>query len=354
MPVIRTVQLASRDIGNLGPGSYSLCARGIAGWLDQVFLGYVQESQQLLIAQTAFHSFQVRWLLGLSVPYCQILGFDAARSARYDPIRKDTVLLGPPNPPSYRVQLYLRIASRVPAFPLQLTAWMMLSFGNNCEFQELARFRAVVLDLYDTANMKLSEFYAMSVPIFVLRDALWRSSMRCSRTDALEGSPYANLPGRIPDILANNYSSWSAVFNDELLGASLHEPWVVERPNSKKQVARTTDQDTSPPFSEFPFSPYTVDRNRLHAPGAAFWSQFSDWNLLPHLIFFDGAAHLLWLLAQGITISDLHKVSERMSQHYELMWISNVRFWRGIISALTESGIDSTSRWRGPDIGWSP
>jgi len=295
-----------------------------------------QNPRNLLVAQCAYHSFQVKWLLGLSIPYYQPLAIRTALQGRYNPVHKTTVLLSVFHTP-YGAAVLKRVAAVVPDMPYRLVSWHDdLSCGVNCSKVELARFRAVVLDAYDVANFKLAEFYGMAVPIFICHSSLWRTAMRLARTQAFQAGPLADAPGRIPSRADN---SWSSIIAQETLTARLHEPWPLVTSVSKRQeVSEASDRG-------LPFSPFTSDPELLFPPGAAFWAQLTEWNVLPHLLRYHGAADLISQLGI-LSMGDLASVSRQMASHYREMCKANLGFWHGLIAALIADS--DASAWKGP------
>ena len=127
------------------------------------FLDLFGKRGNLLVAMSAYHSFQVRWLLGLKVPYFQPVTSDVSLGARYSPhARPDEVLVSRRHTP-YELELLYRFAEES-KLPFRFVAWEDLPCGQDCAKADLGSFRASVLSAYDTSPMKLTEFYAMSIP----------------------------------------------------------------------------------------------------------------------------------------------------------------------------------------------
>lgn len=316
------------------------------------FMAMFRDPRNLLVAQCAFQSFQIRWLLGLSVPYYQLLPAHAAFAGRYDPPPGGGDVLMSVFHTEFEAEAILRLAAaRAPGKGPQFVRWGDLHCGKDCPKAELTKFRAVVLDAYDTGNTKLMEFYGMAVPIFVCQAGLWRTTMRWARTHAAHAGLGATILGRQLEPLQPGPDAWSTVFLEELKRARyLREPWPLPLVADGSVITPGAAASDSHPFGGLPFAPFARDREELNAPSAAFWAQLSDWSLLPHLLRFHGAAHLLWLLGT-LTAADLASVSLRMVAHFGRLWRANLRFWRGVLAALTE-GAD-TETWRGPDAGYA-
>ncbi|CAJ1359234.1 unnamed protein product [Effrenium voratum] len=301
------------------------------------FLNLFAQKQNLLVAMSAYHSFQVRWLLGWRVPYFQPITADVSLHARYQPLRAKEVLLSKFRGP-YDIQLLLRMAKEAgDDFPLRFVPWDDLPCGRDCSKAELGHFRACVLSAYDTSPMKLTEFYALAMPLFIFRAGLWRTAMRWAKADAKSGGVNASLPGRSAVLLnadtatrAPDGASIALALQQETQAIPWHDPWG-------------SAASEGPPFQDLPYSPFMENRNELLPPGAGFWVQLTDWALLPHLLHYESAGHLLSMLAE-LSLQELQNISARMVAHYSRLLVASVNFWRGIIQSLVEG---DASRWKG-------
>ncbi|CAK9085246.1 Hypothetical protein SCF082_LOCUS40386 [Durusdinium trenchii] len=124
------------------------------------FLRLFEKKQNLLVAMSAYHSFQIQWLLNLRSAYFQPVTPDVALRARYHPLRQEEVLVSKFRTP-YDIELLQRLAAKAASsFPFRFVAWDDMPCGKDCTKAELGHFRASVLSAYDTSPMKLTEFYA--------------------------------------------------------------------------------------------------------------------------------------------------------------------------------------------------
>eukprot|EP00929_Paragymnodinium_shiwhaense_P069498 TRINITY_DN35046_c0_g1_i2.p1 TRINITY_DN35046_c0_g1~~TRINITY_DN35046_c0_g1_i2.p1 ORF type:complete len:508 (-),score=56.34 TRINITY_DN35046_c0_g1_i2:27-1550(-) len=319
----------------------------LRNWWTGAFKDMFRDKRNLLVASTVYHAYQAEWLLGLSIPYVQLLGIAAGIDGRYNPLRSDTILVGRGKDHGYHFTALFKMIAALPTFPYKLLRWKDLPCTGHCPKSVLAEHRAVVLDVYDTANFKLSEFYAMAVPIFTRRDCIWRSTMRWGRADAYQGpsdngtQPGAGDPGRLPDEDKVRQQGWDRIFQDELLQARLWEPWPVDREQQVPTPSTAADAE-----KRLPFSPFSPDRQNLQPLSAAFWAQFSDWASLPHLIYYDGAVEFFHL-ASTLTGEELASRSRSMSRHYETMLSATLVFWHEAIGSLAVK--HDTSHLKGPD-----
>lgn len=307
-------------------------------WTGQ-FLELFQRKGNLLVALSAYHGFQLEWLLGLRVPYFQLTVPDVSLVARYSPhARPNEVFVSRFNT-LYDVDLLYRFAEAA-SLPFRFVDWNALSCGKDCSKAQLARFRASVLCAYDTSNMKLTEFYAMAVPIFIFGGGLWRTTMRWAQADAKAGGPNATLGGRD--------------FRDP------PEPYGRQGPKDGRWISQGMQQATeeilwerpwqeplrgnAPPYGRLPYSPFMESRNELIPPAAAFWAQLTDWALLPHIQRYESVPHLLHMLSE-LSLEDLLEISRRMASHYAQLLVASTNFWRAVIVSLVEDR--DASKWKG-------
>ena len=136
-------------------------------WTED-FLELFHRKENVLLTMSAHNSFQVRWLLGLKVPYFQPITPDVSLEARYAPeVRPQEVFVSRFNTP-YDVELLRRFAEAAAILPFRFVSWEEMPCGKHCSKAQLAQFRGSVLCAYDTGPLKLAEFYAMAIPIFHL------------------------------------------------------------------------------------------------------------------------------------------------------------------------------------------
>lgn len=321
-------------------------------WTSE-FLDLFQDRRNLLVAMSAYHSFQIRWLLGLHVPYFQPVTPDVSLQARYSP-RPNQVLVSKFQTP-YDVELLHRFANEAmsheagfPHFPFHFIAWDDMPCGNDCSKAELGQFRASVLSAYDTSPMKLTEFYAMSIPICIFSGGLWRTAMRWAKADAKSGGPNATRPGReFREFLAVELEveeppspSWiRKALMKETENIDWEQPWHVH-PGYREPFERS-----EPPFTDLPYSPFMPNRGELITPGAAFWAQLTDWALLPHLIRYESVPQLINILLTT-SLEELLEISRQMASHYAKLLVASTNFWRALIMTLVEQ---DTSMWKAKD-----
>eukprot|EP00927_Polykrikos_kofoidii_P003814 TRINITY_DN11536_c0_g1_i1.p1 TRINITY_DN11536_c0_g1~~TRINITY_DN11536_c0_g1_i1.p1 ORF type:complete len:769 (+),score=98.67 TRINITY_DN11536_c0_g1_i1:91-2397(+) len=408
-------------------------------WHGQ-FLNMFRNPQNVLVAWGGFHSFQAQWILGsdIRVPYWPPIAIKDSLEARYMPVKNDSVLFSVFNTP-YEPVVIERLAQIWPdAFPLKFVQWRR-DLPSDILRRDLAQYRAVVLCPYDTGNLKLAEFYAMQMPMFVRRSGLWRTTMRWSKASDKEAGKNASLPGRLPhlrdtDQQHSNADVWARVVARETSRVRWEQPWRLAAGGGTNSIvwlgcyhssnhtaldfrlhshhgdgAHTGDGSTESCASfcnrrgglmilqngfcicgsdaevsllqsafgrkcgrvceheelldpirycgtarrsavyrlsdsvDLPFAPYTVRSERFQPAGAAFWSQLTEWNLFPHLLYYDSAGHLLQLL-HGTSQSDLDAVSKRMASHHAKMQVAVINFWRALVSDLVEHR--RATRWR--------
>ena len=322
------------------------------------FLLFFQQKQNLLVAMSAYHSFQVHWLLGLRVPYFQPVTPDVSLGARYSPhVRPNEVVVSKFRTP-YDIELLRKFleeakmakTAALPGLPFRFVAWEDMPCGQDCSKAELGRFRASVLSAYDTSPMKLTEFYAMSIPICIFSGGLWRTAMRWAKADAKSGGLNATRPGRDFGVFGDpedpdDSKDWQWIqraLKKETEEILWEEPWHP-RPKGPKVHKLQEDQE-GPPFDDLPYSPFMENRAELVTPGAAFWVQLTDWALLPHLLRYESASHLLQMLSD-LSLDDLLEVSRRMASHYTKLLVASTNFWRALIMSLVEDR--DSSIWKG-------
>ena len=85
------------------------------------------------------------------------------------------------------------------------------------------------------------------------------------------------------------------------------------------------------------------NRAELVPPGAALLVQLTDWALLPHLLRYESASHLLQMLSD-LSLDDLLEVSRRMASHYTKLLVASTNFWRALIMSLMDR---DSSMWKG-------
>ena len=187
---------------------------------------------------SAHNSFQVRWLLGLKVPYFQPINPDVSLEARYAPeVRPQEVFVSRFNTP-YDVELLRRFAEAAAILPFRFVSWEEMPCGKHCSKAQLAQFRGSVLCAYDTGPLKLAEFYAMAIPIFIFSGGLWRTTMRWARADAKPAGPVAfslgpRLSGSAPKEFPMARKGPEKRDGKPSLGRSLAssaDAWFISRP----------------------------------------------------------------------------------------------------------------------------
>eukprot|EP00435_Cladocopium_sp_Y103_P076261 s154_g85.t1 len=313
------------------------------------FLDFFQQKQNLLVAMSAYHSFQVHWLLGLRVPYFQPVTPDVSLGARYSPhVRPNEVVVSKFRTP-YDIELlsrFLEEAAKTAALPFRFVAWEEMPCGQDCSKAELGRFRASVLSAYDTSPMKLTEFYAMSIPICIFSGGLWRTAMRWAKADAKSGGINAIRPGRDFGDPSDSKKDWQWIqraLKKETEEILWEEPWHPRHHDHHDQHVQLQEGPVGPPFDDLPYSPFMENRAELVTPGAAFWVQLTDWALLPHLLRYESASHLLQILLD-LSLDDLLEVSRRMASHYTRLLVASTNFWRALIMSLVDR---DSSIWKG-------
>ena len=309
-------------------------------WTSE-FLELFQKKQNLLVAMSAYHSFQVHWLLGLRVPYFQPVTPDVSLGARYSPhVRPHEVIVSRFRTP-YDVELLHKFVEEAGTLPFRFVAWEDMPCGQDCSKAELGRFRASVLSAYDTSPMKLTEFYAMSIPICIFSGGLWRTAMRWAKADAKSGGPNATRPGRDFDPTDSVPKDWQWIqkaLKMETEEIRWEQPW---RDKLLDKLHKSHHQ--GPPFGDLPYSPFMENRAELVTPGAAFWVQLTDWALLPHLLRYESVPHLLQILSQ-LSLDELLEISRRMASHYTKLLVASTNFWRAVITSLVDQ---DCSIWKG-------
>lgn len=256
-------------------------------WTED-FLELFHRKENVLLTMSAHNSFQVRWLLGLKVPYFQPITPDVSLEARYAPeVRPQEVFVSRFNTP-YDVELLRRFAEAAAILPFRFVSWEEMPCGKHCSKAQLAQFRGSVLCAYDTGPLKLAEFYAMAIPIFIFSGGLWRTTMRWARADAKPAGPVAFSLGRdFRDPHPKNFQWLERALRNETESLHWEDPWHPQL---------TPDLYQGPPYVDLPYSPYFQDRAELITPGAAFWAQLTDWALLPHLLRYESVPQLLQML----------------------------------------------------------
>eukprot|EP00438_Fugacium_kawagutii_P016328 Skav212448 [mRNA] locus=scaffold1094:264444:268601:- [translate_table: standard] len=308
------------------------------------FLDLFQKRENLLVAMSAYHSFQVRWLLGLRVPYFQPVTPDVSLGAKYAPdLRPHEVLVSKFHTP-YEGELLHRFAEAVPSLPFRFVAWQDLPCGQDCSKAELGSFRASVLSAYDTSPMKLTEFYALSIPICIFSGGLWRTAMRWAKADAVSGGLNASLAGHHGRDFApgKDWSKDGQWIHRALTKETEELRW--DRPWHPKPLALGSPESQGPPHMDLPFSPFMEDRAQLVSPGAAFWVQLTDWALLPHLLRYESVPHLLQILSE-LSLDDLLEISRKMAGHYAKLLVASTNFWRAVVMSMVED--HDASKWKG-------
>ena len=152
-------------------------------------------------------------------------------------------------------------------------------------YKTLASHRAVVCMPYDTSIFLFNEFYSTNMPVFVPRD-LWRWLIGPVTSPTME------------------YRHWTG---DQVQGA--------------KSLGPVPD---SSPFYASIHSPMGVEQ-------ALEWSMYSDWAMLPHVLYFEGVPDLLLKLMDA---SALHQTSIRMKIFNDEELVLAVKNWRNVAHRL--------------------
>ncbi|CAE7549131.1 unnamed protein product [Symbiodinium pilosum] len=282
------------------------------GWATD-FADILTSQRNVVIAISVFVARQVHWQFGVRIPTLRPLGLHAL--AMHVPLRNSSVLVSRFGTSGGFSECMFDKFAEVNRhwFPLHFIQMEAILFEEHLAFtgddelenaktwqehtseikvphmpyNKLASHRAVVCMPYDTSIFLFNEFYSTNMPVLVPRD-LWRwligpvtspmMEYRHWTAEALESDVSVGL-GPIPG---------SSPFY-----ASVHRPMAVEQ--------------------------------------ALEWSVYSDWAMLPHLIYFDGVPDLfLKLLDTDI----LHAASIKMKVFNDEELVLAVENWRKVANRL--------------------
>ena len=147
-------------------------------------------------------------------------------------------------------------------------------------YNKLASHRAVVCMPYDTSIFLFNEFYSANMPVFVPGD-LWRWLIGPVTSPMME------------------YRHWTAEEATEGVGPV----------------------PTSSPFYASVHQPMGVEQ-------ALEWSMYSDWAMLPHVLYFEGIPDLFLKL---MDTTSLHQTSIRMKVFNDEELILAVENWKKLV-----------------------
>ncbi|CAD7924069.1 unnamed protein product [Amoebophrya sp. A120] len=225
-------------------------------------------------------------------------------------------------------------------------------------------FDFVILWPYDITNMKLSEYYALRLPIFVHRE-LWRYTRRGSHALGPGGvDPRPEVNARLEDRVANckrereaslelRISSSDELFGKEdsrkssctdaaLFDISLTGTDVVASAfadiNEKNNVSETLEGTSAFPYAFTPFE--WQGRFRMDPYAGWFYARIAEFALRPHLQYYRSVrelAEVAFVLAEEKKrtgrIAPLERIREQMETWYRDAAANTKSFWKKLFTA---------------------
>jgi len=244
---------------------------------------------------------------------------------------------------------------------MRLVRWEQ-DLGTRTSKAALVNFRCVIILPYDFAHFKLPEFVAMGMPVF-MHSQLWKWTVRWSQLIAKPAGQNVSYWHRQPpeacykggfnasaDGTGLPFPALPECFWKDPWGTNCREAWTAAslggKPDLCLEALREWEAaEEEGPYGLSPFALFTVDRNFLQPlDSAAFWSQWSEMSLVPHTVYFDSAAHLIFLL-KSTPLEELHEISKRQKSWHKRTAFQVVDFWRGLIGSLLAG---NATRFKGP------
>ncbi|CAE7371101.1 unnamed protein product [Symbiodinium natans] len=286
------------------------------GWAAD-FSDILRSQKHVVIANSVFVAREVQWQFGMRVPTLRPLGLHT--NAMHVPVRNSSVLVsrfGTSGGLSECLLEKFAIANRH-WFPLEFVQMESLLFQEHLAstgddeledaktweehtgeikvphmpYNKLASHRAVVCMPYDTSIFLFNEFYSANMPVFVPGD-LWRWLIGPVTSPMME------------------YRHWTAEEATEGVGPV----------------------PTSSPFYASVHQPMGVEQ-------ALEWSMYSDWAMLPHVLYFEGIPDLFLKL---MDTTSLHQTSIRMKVFNDEELILAVENWKKLVRRLIYAVGDAT------------
>lgn len=279
------------------------------GWAAD-FADILMSQEHVVIANSVFVAREVQWQFGVRVPTLRPLGLHT--NAMHVPVLNASVLVSRFGTSGGLSECLLEKFAAVNRhwFPLHfvqmeslLFAEHLASTGENeledaktweehtseikvphMPYNKLASHRAVVCMPYDTSIFLFNEFYSANMPVFVPRD-LWRWLIGPVTAPMMEYRHWTADQAQVPEGLGVPRSS--------PFYASVHQPMGVEQ--------------------------------------ALEWSAYSDWAMMPHVLYFEGIPELFLKLMDAKSLNQA-SVSMKVFNDEEL--VIAVENWRKVVQRL--------------------
>eukprot|EP00439_Symbiodinium_sp_Y106_P025856 s1386_g3.t1 len=305
----------------------------------------------VLVGFAPFFSRQFEWLVGRKIPHSRPIAL-AVRDV-WQPLQPDSVLFS--TSIDYEaIAVFFRYAEEnvildPSGLHLKFLEWGLNAYAKNEQGRigldyetsksQIAQLRCVVVTPYDFAHLKLAEFKAMGMPMFMPKQ-LWKWTTRWSQMIARpaghNASKFTDARSRPPGECYADAELQEELQMPTLPESFYRDPWGFLPDGGPCAEALSQWDDHSGPFGRSPFQLFTIDRRDLQPlDGTLFWSQWSEMSLLPYTIYFDSAAHLIALL-RILPLEALMDVSRATRQWHRQEAYKVIEFWRALTAALVK------------------
>eukprot|EP00929_Paragymnodinium_shiwhaense_P067553 TRINITY_DN33983_c0_g1_i4.p1 TRINITY_DN33983_c0_g1~~TRINITY_DN33983_c0_g1_i4.p1 ORF type:complete len:706 (+),score=104.63 TRINITY_DN33983_c0_g1_i4:201-2120(+) len=273
----------------------------------QAFFDMAARKDVFLSAAAQLTVEQVAYQTGLRLCYVPFLGLHV--DARYAPEFSQRRALLFRNNRQHAIAFQSALQLMMMTVPDAVPVDDMNRMREALSFQRLAKFHAVVVLPHGPNALRLSDLYALGMPMLIPDEPLVHKFVWASRTFAcLDADPV-----------------YQSVAPKEIMdrhGSSVVERWT------------------------HPFSPFNFVRSwTLHRfiDDRRYWYQYTEWATLPHLLRFKSIPDLLEKLA-AMDTEALLRVSVNMGRHHRLQVAGALAWWQ---SALAE--VSSHERQKTPE-----
>merc|ERR1719221_2148206 len=155
----------------------------------------------------------------------------------------------------------------------------------------------------------------MAVPI-LMHSQLWKLTVRWSQLIARPGGRNATKGRPPPESCYDRHGPDRGLPLPSLPKSFWRQPWGhLDHENDEclKGLFSEPDESLSDggnPYGLSPFTPFTADREHLQPfDSSVFWSRWSESALIPHITYFDSAAHLIVILRET-SLDEFRQISK--------------------------------------------
>ena len=263
--------------------------------LDQDLYDLVADDTQrhTMAAESRYDAEYLRYYTGIKPILLSSFSGYYTQDYPYNPTRKEILIFSV----KHNIQHYLDNVNR--ALAPEFSAVSVYSLYKFYTLQELTSHPAVVMLPYSVMSYKLTELYAMAIPLF--------------------------LPS--PKFYLNYFDPNTKKYGIGHDRTSVSEPYCTLQPNLESVMRPLVSSN----FSSHPYSP-NVDMQE-DPEAEMYWLQLADFYDFPHTQLYDSYQHLRELVFSA----DLKEIHERMKAEVEVKGLQVNRKWCDVIQRIKQS-----------------